>query len=263
MKKKDMNMQDKELDALFRDNLENMEVEPSANLWAGIAAGLDQPETKKRPLVQYLSIAATIVVLITAGILFIPKHKPKQQGTAMAKVKTRPVKKAVEIVPAAPQPEAAPLVKTESKAEQIAVIKQASPKVEKVEAVVKQPAEVTVTELPHIVQQQQAIAAVTPKTDNPNPVVPDNDVPLSQKNIQTETEPFKNKPVVMAQANLSKAETQQVQPEKKKRSRGLGGLLSSLVAKIDKREDKLVEFDENQKLTGINLGILKITTEQE
>jgi hypothetical protein len=259
---KDMNMQDNELDALFRDNLENMEAEPSANLWAGIAAGLDKPEAKKRSPTPYYSIAATIIVLLTAGIIFMPKDEPKQDDNTIVKVKIQPAEKAVKTQPVVEVSEATPVVKT-SKAEQIADVKQTSPKVNTISSTVKRSVEVKVDEpTPIVQQQQQAIAAVTPKVDNPNPVVPDVNVPLNPKNIQPETEPFKTNPVVMAQANSPKAETQQVQPEKKKK-RGLGGLLNSLVAKIDKREDKLVEFDDNQKLTGINLGILKITTEND
>lgn len=258
-----MNMQDKELDALFRDNLENMEVQPSANLWAGIAAGLDRPGAKKRSLVPYYGIAATITVLLTAGLIFMPKDETKPQENMVVKVKTQSAKKTVEPKSSVEITEDVPVVKAQPKAAQIAAVHQASPKAKETDVLKKQPAEIIVT-APDVLQQQQpVIAAVTPKTDSHNPVVPDKNVPLTQKNIQPETEPFKTNPVVMAKTNLPQAEIQQGQPEKKKRSRGLGGLLSSLVAKIDKREDKLVEFDDNQKLTGINLGILKITTEQE
>ena len=42
----------------------------------------------------------------------------------------------------------------------------------------------------------------------------------------------------------------------------LGGLINLVIAKVDKREDKIIEFDESDEdesnLTALNLGILKI-----
>jgi hypothetical protein len=49
----------------------------------------------------------------------------------------------------------------------------------------------------------------------------------------------------------------------KKPARGLGGLINKIVAAVDKREDKLIEFtdadnDEGARVTGVNLGFIKI-----
>jgi hypothetical protein len=49
----------------------------------------------------------------------------------------------------------------------------------------------------------------------------------------------------------------------KKRASGLGGLINTIVAAVDKREDKLIEFtdannDEGSRVTALNLGIFKI-----
>src|SRR6202000_130182 len=69
---KDMNMQDKEFDDLFRSKLDNFEMEPSARVWQNIDAELDGKK-RKGGLFTLLGIAASIIMLIGAGILFIPK----------------------------------------------------------------------------------------------------------------------------------------------------------------------------------------------
>ncbi len=67
-----MEMQDKEFDELFRSKLNNIEAEPTAQVWDGIAGSL-RGRRRYRTLIPYLSIAASIIVLAAAGILFIPK----------------------------------------------------------------------------------------------------------------------------------------------------------------------------------------------
>src|ERR1700743_2371629 len=69
---KDMNMQDKEFDDLFRSKLDNFEIEPSAQVWQNIDAELDGKK-RKGGLFTLLGIAASIIMLIGAGVLFLPK----------------------------------------------------------------------------------------------------------------------------------------------------------------------------------------------
>src|SRR5580698_7427927 len=94
-----MDMQDKDFDELFRAKLDGFETEPSANVWPGIAGGLDSSK-RRRSLAPWLSIAASIVVLAGAGLFFIPKKtntgtKPRVNNpiSAIARpvVKTPPV----------------------------------------------------------------------------------------------------------------------------------------------------------------------------
>ena len=73
-----MDMQDKELDELFRSKLDDFEQEPSARVWPGISAGL--VATKRRTaLVSWLSIAASILVLAMIGVVYL-KQKPVESG---------------------------------------------------------------------------------------------------------------------------------------------------------------------------------------
>ncbi len=70
-----MEMQDNDFDDLFRSKLEGFEAAPSANVWAGIDAELNSKKRKKI-LVPFLSVAASIIVLVGAGLFFIPQKQP-------------------------------------------------------------------------------------------------------------------------------------------------------------------------------------------
>src|ERR1700754_2177609 len=89
---KDMNMQDKEFDDLFQSKLDNFEMEPSAQVWQNIDAELDGKK-RSRGMFPWLSIAASIIILIAVAVLFIPKkgtedtHHPKNNKLTAAKIK--------------------------------------------------------------------------------------------------------------------------------------------------------------------------------
>jgi hypothetical protein len=69
-----MDMQDKEIDQLFRSEFENFEIEPSQQVWGNITDKLDANKRKKA-LFPYLSIAASILVMVAIGLYFIPQVK--------------------------------------------------------------------------------------------------------------------------------------------------------------------------------------------
>ncbi len=67
-----MEMQDKEFDNVFSSKLDNFEVEPSKAVWQGINDGLGNNNRKK--VLPFLGIAASIIVLIAAGIVFFTQR---------------------------------------------------------------------------------------------------------------------------------------------------------------------------------------------
>ncbi|MGZ3999543.1 MAG: hypothetical protein ACXVIY_02890, partial [Mucilaginibacter sp.] len=73
-------MQDREFDDVFRNKLDGFEAEPSAKVWVGIDATLDE-KSRKKAIMPWLSIAASIIVLVSAGILFIPKKTSTKHHT--------------------------------------------------------------------------------------------------------------------------------------------------------------------------------------
>ncbi|RYG06577.1 MAG: hypothetical protein EOO02_00065 [Chitinophagaceae bacterium] len=253
-------MQDKELDQLFRAGLEGLEMEPSTKVWEGITG--KHNAGKKKKLLPYLSIAATILVVVSAGILVISgqdkvitkqpvqnsvaKHTPVSKKNAV--VITRPVLKVIK-------------VDKSPKAERIAAMpeKKARTKAVKQEQIPE-------IKVEPIVQQQPVLVATVKTVRTLEPVVPDNDIALSQKTITPPPEAFKTTPVVMASVKLPDTGTEQTQPVKKKKINSFGGILNAIVAKLDKREDKFIQFndaDGENNITAINLGIVKIGKEQE
>ena len=254
-------MQDKEFDGLFRDRLDGFESEPSERVWIGIDAGL---EGKKRPALFWLSIAASIVVLVTAGILFIPKGDrvtQNSQGLAIHKpqrVTTKPAEQvAVNIVPAVKQD---------------VPVKQDQPintNKEKPMIVAPAPVKPYVTiakdeTIKTVDQPVLAAAVVTPKMDQvkPTAVVPDKEIPLVIKpEISPDVVTNTAKPALIAK---TQPEVKPGTPAVKKHGiRSFGDLVNMVVAKVDKRKDKAVQFTEDEDgdgstLTAVNIGPLKI-----
>lgn len=268
---KDMKMQDNELDDLFRNKLDGLEVEPSGNVWGNILAGLDE-DKKKKPLWAYISAAASVLVIATAGLLMLKQPEVKPDDTAQRISKVQPAKRVADNNEVAEQPAltqntqkeqapvAAPAASKDAVKADTTQVQPAPAKIAKTRATPLKP-------IAGIKSKPIMIAAIVEQPQEQiNPVLPDADVKLNEQTISQEAQPFKTQPVVIASAGLPQmAKTEVQQPEKKKR-RGFGGLLNSIVSKIDKRKDKIIEFEDNgdgQRLTGINLGIIKISTEEE
>ena len=74
-----MDIQDREFDELLRSKLDGFEAQPSAKVWPGISDGLDSA-TRRKTILPWLTIAASIAVLIGMGVLFMLKktniHSP-------------------------------------------------------------------------------------------------------------------------------------------------------------------------------------------
>jgi hypothetical protein len=256
-----MNMQDNELDDLFRAKLGQLEMEPAAQVWQNIQAGLGGQ--KKKSWVPILSIAATVLVLLTAGTWFLldkpVKNNQKQvvrikaapqdteavESTQPSVIETQPVENIASQTP----------VKSIAPVTRIAHIKQS--KAGRVMGSIKlQEVKATAVNEP-LAQPQTPVLASVQNKPVMHPVVPEMNLnaPLN------DAEPTIVKSVNATAANAAATS----EPEKKGKRRGihsLGGLINAVIAKVDKREDKLIEFtetDEDQSnVTGINLGLLKI-----
>ena len=253
-----MNMQDNELDELFRSKLGGLEMQPSAHIWDNITASLG--EEKKRSWTPVLSIAATLLVMLSVGAWFLLDKPVKVEQAQVANRinKTHAVKQTqpVDQSETAVQNEIKPGAIVAQPSNNIAAVKHQS-------AVKKGAA--NISKAPEFVKENvaapdhnepvQALAAV-PANTVANPVVPE--MTLSAKTIDVEASAIKSiNPVVPLAVTAQ-------QPEKKKRRgiHSLGGIINAVVAAVDKREDKFIEFtetDEDQaNITGLNLGLIKI-----
>ncbi len=269
---KDMNMQDKEFDDLFQSKLDNFEIEPSAQVWQNIDAELDGKK-RSRAMFPWLSIAASIIILIAAAVLFIPKkgtedkHHPKNKLTAV-KVKPTVTKPVTSNKPVIQEPasEQVAIVKTP-----IAHAAKAHPTKQAVIPAVqqKEATQMIAKTEPAKTDEQPALAVTEPKKADEitNPVAV-NQTPLVIKKTDISASPdIQSQPVVTTtQPVLASTEVPAIKASKpaprKHGIRNVGDLVNLVVARVDKRKDKLIEFtdndDDESMITGVHIGSVKI-----
>lgn len=243
-------MQDKNIDELFRSKLESFEIEPSAGVWPRITVEIGVIR-RKRAWFLYLSAAASIIILLAAGIFFIPKkgRKDGKQPAMPYVVKaaaSQPVVKSESILPST-----------------VAAIARANKKrhgvvVESIRPVTKNP-DTGKTEGP-------AIASLSPRAQQDGDTgVPGTATQLEVKQSVAVSAGFITHPTI-TQVRLPVISDQNNEPVKTgHKIRSLGGLINAVVARVDKRRDKIIEFtddDDETNVTGINLGIIKIKKEK-
>ncbi|GAB3907914.1 hypothetical protein [Mucilaginibacter boryungensis] len=257
-----MSMQDKEMDALFRAKLDNYEIEPSANVWTNISREMHQPAQRKS-YVPLLRIAASVLVLVSAGLFFLPKKEvvtnpPKNNRLAqntMVKPVTGTQQPSVNQQVTEPATHVATAVNVQPKQQIAAVVKHTHvPQTTTEPAVTKsEPKAGEQVIVPNT--NQQTIATVTTKPAVSTPVVPDGPITLKPAD---DTQGFVSKPILASDNTDTDSGAKPVQKHK---AHGLGSFLNKVIAAVDKRDDKIIEFtdtDEGDSITGINLGILKV-----
>jgi hypothetical protein len=262
-----MDMQDKDLDKLFQSALDGYEIEPSAKVWSGITEELNAGK-RKRSLAPFLSVAAGVILLATAGLLFIPKEvkvtKSKADRVAAVKQSLKPAAPVAETI-ADVQP-----IAQQNKKNGVAVIAPvnslAGVKIYKAHR--KPVIEKTITAGPaqtqDIVKQndQPVLASATHKQEVIKPVVPDTATKIMAKHIE-EVPVFASTPQVIP-TQVATANKQA--PAKKHKIRSLGDVFNVMIAAVDKRKDKIIEFSntdgDDATITGVNLGIIKVKKEK-
>ncbi|QJD96900.1 hypothetical protein HH214_13975 [Mucilaginibacter robiniae] len=258
-----MNMQDDELDELFRSGLTGMQVEPSAKVWQNISTKLDGQHKKQG--MPWLNIAASILVVLTAGIWFVVKQPNSQQNqvnrhyAAQPKAATNTGSSVLSPLHSVAKGVKQPLIIAANK---LAVnhkkyLKQLMGK--KVITVVKpltavkesQPAELLAA---NYIAAEKPVVIITP-------VLPE--APLVAKTITEEAPVFKPVDVTVTGPAMVHQSEKKVH---KHSIRSLGDVINVLVSQVDKREDKIIEFtdtdDDHADITGINLGIIKVKKEK-
>jgi hypothetical protein len=261
---KGMNMQDKEFDDLFRSKLADFEVQPSAGVWQNIDTELRGK--KKKSIFPMLSIAASVLILLVAGILFIAKKgvvKPgKPDSNVMVKASPSVIK---------PENNTKP-VNLSGTQEQLATVD--TPVNKTIKA--NQPKITTSTSE----KEKQANPSIT-KTE----VVKPEELPLIASNgTSKHEEVIKQEPIQLTEATSATIKnvednsviTLPVQPVlaanqpakttkpavKKRGIRNFGDIVNLVVAKVDKRKDKLIQFsdtdDDESVISAVHLGALKI-----
>jgi hypothetical protein len=240
-----MNMQDNEMDDLFRLELGNFETDPSERVWTGIRAELDDQSSRSRSIWPLLRIAASIIVLATGGIVLVPWKSgtankaghtfarlapPAAKALAKVTVVERKVKPEVsENAPAAGVPRA--------KRPVIAGLAAKVPAITEEQVPVKQP-------------EQTLELANSPSSDI-RPAYPVSDITITEKIL-----------IERCGVIANAGEKPQAPPTRRHGIHNIGDLVNLVVARVDKRKDKVIEFSDNEDdestITGLNIGLIRI-----
>lgn len=236
-------MQDKELDQFFKNKLTGAEMEPPAMMWNKIEQEI-KPAAKKAGLPFLWMAAATAAVVITAGVLFNKQEKIQLRGEA-------------ELVQKVETPAVTSPMPLDTKTE-VAVALQKQP----VGAVVsKKTSKKNLLAMQPISQSKHLSdnSPITNIVENPEPAVA-----LKVEGMPETQEVYAvtmNDAVTAEPTEVAlNAETQ----ENRRGIRNVGDLVNFVVDKVDKREEKLLEFhtddDDQSSLIAINIGFLKLNT---
>ena len=248
-------MQDKEFDRIFNSKFNEFEVTPSPMVWDGIADELDKKSTR-RSIIPFLSIAASIIVLLGIGVLFLQQKTDNNQPVQKIAAKYHPeILKQTEITSSTlHQPNERTVLNTHH------IISHVVKPVVPVQTESNMDNNTVKETMAVKVDNQPALIAAVPVA--PVAVQP-LDVPAPPKMVNIEQQKPAERPVMIAAA-----EQENTPPVKKRGIHSVGSLINAIVAKIDKREDKIIEFTDNEDddsesmITGINLGIIKRKKQQ-
>lgn len=254
-------MQDKEFDKFFNSKFKDFKIEPSSMVWDNIANELNSKKVKG-PGMPWLSIAASIIVLITAGILFLQqKAKPIKQRVSINKVATNHIKPATT---AKVKTDTGRVTISQTNNNKIAVTVKHRPSIALKTAntgnVVSSKAVNKTPQTKPVETANQPLLAVAETHEDIQNIIPDKDAQLIPKLLDTEQQTPNEKPAAMATVTKYDAAS----AVKRRGIHNLGGLVNALISTVDKRQDKLIEFsdsdddDANSSLTGVNLGLIKV-----
>jgi hypothetical protein len=285
-----MSMQDKDMDELFRAKLDNLEIQPSDRVWKGIALELDG-DKRKRGLMPLIRIAAGVTVFVAVGLFFLIKGDKvyNSQANNHLKGSQQAIKLSNKGEPEVTGEKVEDLMQAKQDAQQIAaetvkhaqIIQTQLAKAEPNRAIGNKLAANRNTKHQHnkvgqeagkqdneeqqeLIPQRETLAALSPNDDKLNKgVVPDEPL-IATKPVIPGSDDFKttNKVAVTA-LPVNKATKATV---KKHGIRSFGDLINVVVAKVDKRQDKLIVFSntdgDESTITAINLGFVKMKTDK-
>jgi hypothetical protein len=295
-----MSMQDKEMDELFRAKLDNLEIQPSDKVWKGIVVELDGAK-RKRSLVPVIRIAAGITVFIAVGLFFMLKgNKLTDQMVNYTRLKQQPIRLSAKAKDTDDNETAESIIASKQSAQQIAAeaVKQQQTNQSQTTGQVITKSDInnnqgrsnklaiannskhhTVkTVQPSAIEEKEIIQERSlPMEQQKLAALPEKEIKLTQAVVPDE--PLNAvKPAIPAEddfktvnkvASVSLPATKPAKaPVKKHGIRTFGDLINVVVAKVDKRQDKVIHFsdsddDEESNITGINLGFVKVKKEEK
>lgn len=236
-------MQDKEFDQLFKDRFEGAEIQPSANLWENIEEQL-QPKRKRTLPVYWWSAAAVVMVTVGVGLLSPETEKIRLQA------KSEVAGTEVGLNGHAAVPESQVLTNRAAAGDQ-ETRNVSTPLV--------------IAPRYNAAEEKNSLPALQPKTVDTRPDIKKPEA-LFAENVETKDKMGAVNEVMIANADLPADNSTEVTTEasapEHKGIRNVGDLVNFVVNKVDKRENKIVQFDtddDNSSLVSLNLGIIRFS----
>lgn len=246
---------DKELDKLFQQRFGDLEIEPSEAVWGKITGKMDRQKTGKRYFSRIWMAAASLIVVISAGLWFYrPVEVIKLQGhTEMAQVKAD-IPPLPETNEPLNEPEKDAAKRTEFTLANSAGIGSGEYKLSEESPVIEP---ISKSKVENEVNIIASIPVKKSNTPQPKQVVK---IPARYSGDQSKLDV--TQPDMMAKAELPPVEIGSAEPQKTehKKIRSIGSLVNFVIARVDKRDDKIIEFKEGaegSEVSGINLGLVK------
>lgn len=237
-------MQDKEFDQLIKDRFGDAELQPPVNLWERISEELE-PQRKRSLPVYWWSAAAVVLVTIGIGLLTPKTEKIRLQAKADVA-------------------DAGIIAKDTVRAGQV-LAGRIIPAEDRNAITVSTP--LIIAPRYNAAEEKNNMVPVQPNAVDARPDVERPDVISAG-----ETQPIMDKPAVavndlmIASAELPADNNTEVLTEaaaqEHKGIRNVGDLVNFVVNKVDKRENKIVQFDtddDNSSLVSLNLGIIRFS----
>lgn len=244
---------DKELDKLFQQRFKDLEFSPSEAVWGKITGKLDRQKSGNSSIPGYWMAAASVIILISAGLWFYrPAEVIKLRGnTEIVQIKADSSR----------LPEInLPLKNTESeRTKPAAFTLVADIESEKYKHSEESILPETNTELP---VEKELIVMASGSVKRSNPVQPKQSVKIPAGYSGDQSQLDVTQPDLIAKIDLPQEDIKSEEPQKteSRKIRSIGSLVNFVIARVDKREDKIIEFkdgEEGSELSGVNLGLVK------
>ena len=221
-------------DTILKDKLKDVSVAPSPQVWENISAGLEQKQEKKRVIYPWLGLAASVLLVSLGAWWFFPMNQAQISTVKGLNVQQMPTRST--------NPE---LIALENLPEK----------------------ELTHSSKPLVIhkvvqlQQELTLPPISVNTVEPKPSA--NVLQPEQQEVAILTEAPSIEPAALLnipkETALTSAEPSATK-HAKKRIRSLSDLVNFVVAKVDDREEKILETSSDEailSLTSLNVGPLK------
>ena len=255
---------DKDLDKFFQKRFGEFEMEPSEAIWGRISETMSQTHKKKALGSFFWMAAASVIILISAGLWFyrpvevielrgdgemvnLPLNSSELPLVNDGNSVNEDLKKEEELL----QPQV--------KVHQVTVV----PTIHSEEIHLPTSLPLEEPEIKLHAVKEVLVAEVVPAPKKTGISKPVDEPKVPNRHIGDLSTLDVTQPDMMAKAYLPEEESAFSDEEGRglTKIRSVGSLLNFVIARVDKREDKLIEFkdgNEGSEISGINLGLVKI-----